>query len=740
VTSYYTLTSDQIQALNTPASRFAAYVAFYDPLAFTQASQDLSTQNGTVVVPPPTDLLAQQRSPFVPTPVFGSNRIGFVGEPLYFDGSRSTQRHNILAWGHQWTATGPATITTFSTPATYSSIFPGTFTVGGQQAAITWSAPGTYLVTLTVSDRYGHSATGSRFVRIYQDRQDAEPGIVSIDSITGDMTNGGWSMQLTTVAGWPGFVNPDSLPVGSYLPCTVIIETASMLTPGVLTPRTIGQWGDFVPGQPYTDPRILLSGYVQQRTCHEDDAYDTIQLTVQTPEVILQEANIVTVAFYNAAWSTTDTHGRWNGQSQITSMSDQLVADLMVEDIIKSMCSDHSTLGAYHDIVTWNRYMIDPAQPSYGTEPTYTSLTMNQGTIWAALQTLVQNDFSMIWGERDGSIRAGPTINYRGAETWQWYFSAPQLPIAQVPANNPGVWPPRENPLSTGLSYNTGFPATIGGTGDLPPQANTEVTMVNAWQMYSMRNEFYPAQVLTADPYGYISYTPPTPGWCPVLYTLWGPNAIPQPANLDGVVRSTQNCLIMPVVCHFSDLPEYDGTQEISLAPQYIDDNDLYYQRTAFTKLIGYKIQNDAAWSANYPQGIFDQQGQQQYRMPVGNFSLIDNLVLPDMTTSAGLQIGWSYLWNMAAIVYFAQNARYTVTITTGPGNYLNLHDLVYISRQKPSKGPSWWQKLFYVANIQMTFDLTNRVWMQQIQCSEVTSNTPVLRSSINPPWLYPGC
>ena len=50
----------------------------------------------------------------------------------------------------------------------------------GSQATITWSRPGAYLVTLTVTDRFGHSMTGIRQVKVYQDCPTAEGSIIDL--------------------------------------------------------------------------------------------------------------------------------------------------------------------------------------------------------------------------------------------------------------------------------------------------------------------------------------------------------------------------------------------------------------------------------------------------------------------------------------------------------------------------------------------------------------------------------
>lgn len=753
MTSYYTLFGDQISLAQSPGSSFEIYIGFHDPVGFTQASQDITTNDGTVVLPPADDRLAEQRAPFVPSPVFGSNRIGFVGEPLYFDGSRSTQRSGMLAWGHTWTATGPNTLTTYSNTLLFNARIPGQSSMGNQQCSIIWTAPGNYYVTLTVTDRYGNSFTGTRQVRIYASRTAALPGVIQITSLTGSVSQGGWTCDITTVAGSPGFINPNSLPVGFYLPVTLIVEEQHFQSITSTINRTIGQYGDWVQGQPYNDPRILIAGYVAKGSFHQDDQYDTLTFTIQTPDMIVQEANILTVGFYNASWEGQDTEGRWNQQLEVTTSSDQLIADMTSEDVYRALLIDHVTFADYHDLIVWNRMLIDPVLQDNVTALTYTGLTANQGTLWSALQTVVQNEFANIWCERDGSLRIGPTLNYKGAESWGWYHNAPVLEpsggidIYGLPTV--GIWPPAMQPLvQPGTSFNTAYPpmmtipiGAIPVSSIPPPYAGPHIVYVDLWKVYNLRYEFFSDIVGSDNPYGLIDNAPATPTWAPFVNVLWGHAAVPQPRDIPTTPpRDPSKSLVFPVVCHFSDVSEWNGNQDLSITPYMIDGDEKYAARSSFIKLIAYLLQQDQAWSAVYPLGVFDATGEMVYRLPVGDFALQDNLLLPDMTNDTAVQIGWAYLWNMARSCYFAQNARYSPTVTYGLSNFLNLEDIVFISRQKPTKGPSWNQKIFAVNQISYAIDLNQRTWVTAVVFDEVTSTDPSLRVPLDPPWPPPSC
>src|SRR5579872_62341 len=140
----------QYLASNVP-TRFRMYAAVLNPVQILTFSQDLAVdQYGQYTNITNVDLLATHQTPYAPQANFGPNRIGFVGEPLFFDGSRSTQRNNLSAVGHTWACTGAPTITTNNALGT------------NDQASIVWSAAGLYTVSLTVYDRFGSTMTGTR--------------------------------------------------------------------------------------------------------------------------------------------------------------------------------------------------------------------------------------------------------------------------------------------------------------------------------------------------------------------------------------------------------------------------------------------------------------------------------------------------------------------------------------------------------------------------------------------------
>lgn len=743
--STYVLSSAQLDYLQCGTSRFQVYLAFHDPIATTAYSQDISYDStGQPIVNPPTDLLALGKAPFNPTVNCGSNRIGFVNEPLYFDGLRSVQRGNILAWGHTWSATGPAVLTTYSSPVIFPDVMrPDPSQIGNQQCSIVWSAPGNYHVTLTTSDRYGNVSVGTRQVRIYTDRETAQNNLIQIGGLSGGITSGGWTCDITAVASTPGFVLPDSLPVGTYLPMTLIVETEYDLVPGTSRSVTISPYGTFVAGQPYDDPRILFCGYIKTGTCTQVDEFDLIEFAAQTPDLVASEANVLTTAFYDATFTTKNSAGHWDAQASTFSQPDQLVAGCASVDIYTSMLRDHCTIGQYHDIITWHDWIPDPAHDGYVAAPEYSGTTINNGTIMAGLASVAQNEFGSLWCERDGSFRAGPTINFRGATTWGWYQNAPIIASGPTNTKSPtnGKWPTKGfQPIVS--AYNTAFPTSSNIV--IPPIVNPAFTMVNLWQIYSARAEFLGSYI----PTGKTAYDqlpgPAAPVWTPIAWAVWGPNAMPQPITITGEIeRNPAQSLIMPVLCHYSDTPEYDGTENLALTPIEIDIAETYTGRAAFVKFIGTKVFNDTVWSAFYPvtqngSPLFAKSGQMLQRLPVGGFVLVDQLVIPDLGAKAADAMSWSYLWQITRLAYYHQNGHYTATVKTGMGNYTNLHDLVYLSRQHVQNGPRFAQKLFYIDQISYSIDLKARTWNSQFSCLEVTSHDPAIATPVIPPWGVP--
>lgn len=659
------------------ATRFRVYAAAYNPVQIQCVSQDVQTdQYGQYTNISNVDLLATQQPPFMPQANFGPNRVGFANEGLFFDGSRSTQRNNLAAIGHTWAATGNPTITTYNNLGQ------------GDQAMIAWANPGIYTVSLTVSDRFGNSMTGTRQVYVYQDRNSTPQGVISLSGLTGSIDSGGWQGQFTITQQAFRVLLPEALPPGYYQPIVLMAETEYEVAPGYWVAAQIGQYGAPVPGQFYDDPRIIFSGYVQAGTATQDNDHDTVSVTLQTVDMVMRQAGIHNIGFYNTTYS-----GRVNGTPTTQNASGvgkgQNVADLTSEDIYRSLVTGwvdsggafhggHSNIGQYHDLVIWRDYLPIDSVSSGLQYLTYSNLTANEGTVWDACNTLAANEFANIWCQRDGSICIGPTYSMRGYE------------LMNQPTNNSYL--ALSNILSAG-------------------ELNGDTTK-------GARLAF--------------------------LLNLFGCNPLPVAKDLPWQTpRDLSQLIGPPIVGHFSDVPIYDTgqsssasglfpwtsanwPQDLSIRPLSTNVAENYTNRAAFVKLVATVANAQAVWAAWYPTNTFDATGLMKLNVPAGAWTVQDNFLLADATIAngknAGYSLSWVYLWEMARRIYLASNAQYTVSMELGMANWLRLHDTFLFTRQNAQDGPKLRNAPFYVTDITFNINLDQQQWTTSVKAMPVTS------------------
>lgn len=685
--SPYILTNVDLQLISAAGQDFSFYVAFLNPVSVHTNWSDLSMDSSGNWQPPPNvDTLNLKVPPYAPTSNLGPNRIGFVGEFLYFDGTRSCQRFDLPVVSYKWSVTGMPAQTLY-----YHN---------GSQVGYQWNSPGLYSVTLTVTDRYGSTAFSTRQVMIYQDRQSALPGVIALSGLSGSIANMGWQCQLTTVNSQITLFPPDQLPVGTYQPVVIMCETRYEVIPGVWVNQTIAPHGTFSPGYPYQDPRILMDGYIQNGTIHQDVDKDTLSFVCQGPQLILNEAQTHQVGYYNA--TTKDaTHLNTSSAGQ-----GFLCGGLMTADVIHALLQDHANIGQYHDIHIWNSniptaiYQPGNSNPVYN--PVYTNLSVNTGTIAQNINDLATNEWAQCYCDHDGSIRVGPQVNYRGSDYWQH----PTLLGAAS--------------ASTLINYIQDLGYTLGDTPEsiqqtIPvlPSQPMPVEFVHPWG-----NQPLPPSVLS--PFGTADPT---------------------------IVQQQQGQNGPPILCHFSDTPVYDqGTtipggasgilfpwitanwpQDIAVYPLSFDFPMNYTGRTSLVKLIGTLFGGTSVWSSWWPQSAFAVTGNGSgslvtTQLPTGQWMVDTSKVLPDGTTSQNVMLMNNWWWEMARRVFYAANINYTGTVTTGMFTPCSLSDVVLVTRQQNSLGPHWLAKPFYVTEIDYAIDFTNRTWTTTMNISEVTS------------------
>jgi PKD repeat protein len=694
--STFHLSNADLQFLNVSNRDFAIYLAFLNPIAITSTWTSLNMDSTGNWQPPPNfDTCAHKVAPYCPVANLGSNRIGFCNEPLYFDGSWSYQRMDLPVVSYSWSATGNPTQTLYA---------------NGSQVAYQWASPGIYSVTLTVKDRAGTTTSGTRQVMVYQDRASALPGMLSIAGPSGSLSNGGWQAQITTVNSQFSLFPPDALPVGTYQPIVIMCETRFELSPGNWVYRTIGANGQFNPGSPYRDPRILFDGYVQVESIHQDVDKDTLSLTCVGLQMILNDASAHLVGYYNCAYASVVNNIPQSCKTSSLGKGFQ-VGGLMTNDLVQSMLQYHSNVAKFHDLHMWNSLI--PCAPYIGGSanayytPQYSTLSINEGKLWQNLQEVTANEWAQVYCERDGSLRVGPQINYRGQEYWlkPWLY------------NNSSVTAGSYLNLLQDLGYTVQPPNSIYDTtlmpGTLPPMPALPVPVmfVHEWGHQALPS-------LYVRPF----QGSPDPGTVQQFSSQYGP----------------------PLLCTFSDVPLYDTAsappsqglfpgaaynwpQDLAIYPISLDVQGNYTGRTAVVKLIGTLAQAQTILTSWYPVSAFSVTGDGTSTtvasvLPAGTIDTDESHVVPDVTAKLNRSLVLNWWWEMAYRTWAASNINYQATVTTGLLTCVNLNDLVGVTRQNVTLGTRWANKPFYVDGVTYQIDVNSKTWLTSITLTEITS------------------
>lgn len=690
--SPYVLSNTDLQYTQVAGQRFSLYLAFLNPISITTTWNDINQDaQGNWLPPPNFDTAANRVQPYAPTANLGPNRIGFVGEPLYFDGSFSCQRFDLPVVTYAWFVSGTGIQTTL-----YAN---------GSQCRVVFPSPGIYTISLTVTDRAGTAATGVRQVMVYQDRQSALPGMIQLSGPQGSLSDGGWTCQINTISSQFTLFPPDALPVGTYQPVVLMVETSFEVQPGVWLDRTLGPNGQFNPGFPYQDPRILFDGYVQTGSPHQDVDKDTLSFTCASVQLLLNDAQCHLIGYYNCAYKSI-VSGVPTGCNPNPMGQGYMVGGLMTADIYHGILQDHSNIGKFHDIHVWNANIPTAAYNAKGNYAyynlMYTTLSVNEGTIWSNLQDLSANEFAQVYCEHDGSIRVGPQVNYRGGDYWS-------LPW--------GIGPNQAS-IFINLVQDLGFTVSnqLSQMGSSIPQLPAQPMPIRFVHPWGPQN--------TLPSFGRPFQGTPDPTQVTVQNTLNGP----------------------PILCVFSDIPIYDSSlippgsntgllpyiilnwpQDLAVYPITFDFQENYTGKASLVKLIGTLVNISSVWTCWYPQNTFSVAGDGTDTivatvLPAGNWIVDESHVLPDVTGSQNTQLMLNYWWEMARRTYFANNINYNGTIATGMSTFASLGDIVAVTRQNNTLGPHWSQKLFYIDGISYSIDTTQRTWQTQYTLTEVTS------------------
>lgn len=707
--SPYLLSNTDLQYVNCAGQDFRIFLAFLNPISINTVWTDINQDSqGNWQPPGNTDCAALKIAPYAPIANLGPNRIGFVGEPLYFDGTRSCQRMDLPVVSYSWVVTGGPTATAYANSA---------------QMSYSWPAPGIYTVKLTVKDRAGTTVTGVRQVMIYQNRELALPGMITLSGPSGSLANGGWQAQITTVNSQFTLFPPDSLPVGTYQPLVILCETRYEVFPDQWAEVTIGPQGQFNPGSPYLDPRILFDGYVQTGTIQQDADKDTLSFTCMSPQLLLNEAQAHLVGYYNCAY-TSVVQGVPQGCKTSPMGQGFQVGGLMTNDIVQSILQYHTNVCQYHDLHMWNSLI--PCAPFFANNPNayfnpiFSTLSVNEGSLWQNLQDLTTNEWSQVYCEHDGSIRVGPQVNFRGQEYWEkpWLFNTTSA-TAGVFLN-----------LLADLGYTVSPPATpedaasIPGTLPMLPAQVMPITFVHEFGSQPPPSLYYRPFQGTPDPTMVETFSSQTG---PPLLCVFGDTPTPDPS------ATPPRGILLPVHATWP--------QDLSIYPVMLSVQENYTGRTSLVKLIGTLANAQTILTSWYPQSAFKVTGDGvstivATTLPAGTWNVDESHVVPDVTVGLSRSLVLNFWWEMARRIFYASNINYNVTVTTGLLTAVNLSDLVGVTRQNTQLGARWADKPFYVDGVSFQIDVNNKTWQTSLTLTEVTSNA--LGPVQPPPKVYP--
>jgi hypothetical protein len=705
--SPYVMTNSDLTLVNCAGQDFTLYIAFMNPVTLSTVWSDLNLDSqGNWQAPPNYDTCANKTYPYAPTANLGSNRIGFVGEPLYFDGTLSCQRYDLPVNSYSWSWTGMPVSTTYD---------------NGAQIALNWTTPGLYSVSLTVTDRYGATTTGTRQVMIYQDRDSALPGIITVSGLSGSLQNGGWSAQITTVNSQSTIYPPDQLGVGVYLPMVILCETRYEVAEGYWLNATIGPLGNFIPGQPYRDPRILFDGYVQNGSFYQDVDKDTLTFSCGTVNMVLGEMQTHLLGYYNTTVKTYGNPGVPTSLNTSSIGSGFLVAGLMSTDMIQSILGTHSQVSQYHDMHLWTTAIACSIYDPHNNPPTawynvvYSTLSVNEGTIWQNLTDICSNEWSIPYCDRDGSIKIGPSVNYRGSDYWDAPTGLGAIEAAALLnlVQDLGYTIQNQSSLSQFSQNLPILPAYPFPMQQVHPWSGTQQV-----QVYEV--PFQPSPDSQREQQ---------------LQALYGP----------------------PLLCTFSDVPIYDTSasppsyilpiigqnwpQDLAIYPISFSFPMAYTGHTALVKLIGTTYAQDTVLTSWYPQSAFSVTGDGSSTivnttLPAGQWIVDESHLIGDVTNGLNSTLILNWFWEMARREWYANNIYYTGQVTLGLFTFASLNDIVGINRQTANLGPVWSSKPFYVSEIDYTIDVNAHTWQTILSLTEVTSAT--MGPPIPPPPVVP--
>jgi len=376
-----------------PGQTFRAYVGFGNEIKIAVDRSQVS--------PLPTVYAAPHGMvPFRPTVCMGSHRIAFVGEPLPFYGGYSYSRWRIAAFNHQWSATGPGTVTIYTAEDT--SIWYRDGSGANALALMTFPTPGIYIVSCKVEGTGGSehpitSHTGTRQVIVYESREAAYAGIVQLSAISSGTEQGGASVQLTAKGDLSFLLAARNL--DGYIPVVIYVDQYFETSYGTWERKEIG--ANWRTGNYRDDPRIIFSGYIDSETIAITSDQTSATFSCRTADLILEQMQTSTWGFYE---SPKDGSGI-------------IFNDLMTHDVIRHMLQEHTNFIDWHDTRFHYNNCDYPYPQGMMQGMEYRDWTFQQGMYWSNIRDTAANQFEQAFVDATSSIVIMPDRTMWDAHT-----------------------------------------------------------------------------------------------------------------------------------------------------------------------------------------------------------------------------------------------------------------------------------------------------------------------------------
>ena len=373
----------EIEYLRSKEQRYRLYFVKWDSYQIRQTFPLLSDAS---VDPPTLKYLGTKTEDDFETIVnIGSNRLAFVDEPIEFDCSRSFRIHNGSITGPpfwEWEDSGSG----------------GTST--DTELSISWDTPGLYKITCTYD-----GGIAERYVRVLQDRQASAYDVIALSGVSSGLSGGAQS-QITIAP--QDNLGQDSLPVsiGDFQAVGIFIEEEWF---------SGSHWHNHPIGG-FSDPTLLLSGYVDTSSVSIDANTHNVSFTISSIADMMGKVNVFGTQTWNKDYLDADQNLTAPAlpnppQGVVLDLS----ANMVMPDVITYWLQKYTNVLKRHDFSTW----WDNSQKELDT------ISTNEGDLWSAFSGLASNEFAWFFADAGGGIHFEPNPMIRSTGWFEDTYDIP---------------------------------------------------------------------------------------------------------------------------------------------------------------------------------------------------------------------------------------------------------------------------------------------------------------------------